>query len=356
MEENKKTALDKFNEITQSTPYIIIGIVITVAGLIIDILDLCQVTKGTVFIVIATVLTVIGIIALLISYFITRSQNQEIKKENETLKKEKEKNKKNETELLKQNHLLRNHINGGLEFSSNCVTISIKKSNGKYFYHFLYEKNFKIISDSIPTYFSAQFYANKHLTDREKAKEFYAKNSINWDDLKVRAYISYKNPGEKNFTKESKLLIENITDESNYIPFKIQYIIEKEKIKVNLECGCEVKLKYCYNVPINLWGSYINRTLSLDGEKAQVKFITEEDQNIETFIEGLSDTGSPHAILDTDYTIEVNHKNEETIKTITLVSAPLKKYRVRWNIEKLINDPAAENTTDGADQLGLTNI
>lgn len=355
-DKNKNTSLEKFNEITQSMPYVIGGIIITAVGLVVDVLNLCEITNGTVFIIIATVSTIIGILALLISYFIARSQNQEIKMENENLKKEKEKFTKHEKELLNQNQLLRKHINGGLEFKYNCVTISVKKSKDEYFYHFLYEKTFKIISDSVPTYFNAQFYANKHLIDREKAKEFYAANSINWADLRVRAYISYKNPEEKKFTKESRLLIENITDESNYIPFKIQYITYKDNIKVNLEKGCEVKLKYCYNVPINLWGSYINRTLSSDGEKAQVKFITDEDQDIEISIEGLNDTGVPYTIQETDYNIDLIHRNGDSIKTIDLVSAPFKKYRVKWDIEKLINDPVAVNTTDGADQLGLTNI
>ena len=355
-EKNNKKQKELFYKIVESRPYIFIGMIITVIGFILDILELCGIAKAVIITIIATILTILGVIILLIAFFLIKINYNDAKNINAELQNENTNLQNEITELKKENIILRNNATSGIKFSSNIVTISIAKNQkNEYYYHFEFEKQYTIISDYVPTYCNAQFYANKHLTNRKKAKEFYKENSVNWNELNVHAYISYRNPGKTKFSKEQELIIENITDESNYIPFKIQYIIKGKNARVDLKKNTEIKLTYCYNVPLKIWGSYINRTLSIDGEFAQVNFITETNQKIEMDVEGLYENGEPYT--NSELTCESNscHKNGKTINTVTLKSEPLKKYRVKWDIENLINSPDAENIVDGIDQLGLTN-
>ena len=106
------------------------------------------------------------------------------------------------------NELLREASHNGIQYTYNSVTITLNKNEKRYYFEF--EKHYKIISKITPTYYNAQFYANKYITDKDKAREYYNKNAINWYDLKVRATISYKLPNQKKYSKEEWLDIVNI--------------------------------------------------------------------------------------------------------------------------------------------------
>lgn len=242
--------------------------------------------------------------------------------------------------------LLEQNIHQGVKYTNNEVIVTLDKN--KKLYRFEFIKEFEIISDNSPRWYSAQFYANKILKDKNESKEYYENNIIKWEDLKVRATISYLHPGSQKFTNPVYLVIDNITDENNYIPFNIQYITFRDKRTLNIKKGTKVKLKYCYNVPIHLWGSYLNRTISYFGEPTVVRLKHATDTDFDIKVSSLN--GIDCAPLDTeDYIITIDEENEYTVRTITLKSYPFAKYRVWWDSEKYFeNDETTEDTADNS--------
>lgn len=222
-------------------------------------------------------------------------------------------------------------------------------------YRFQFEKHFNIITDIVPEYYSAQFYANKFITDKDKAKKYYEQNCIPWDKLKVRARISYRLPGERKYSKEKNLDIVNISDNSNYIVFKIIYRLYEIGVKIDLIKGTEVKIKYCYNVPITYWGSYINRTISCFGEKAKVILKYDLNSTLDYRVLRLKN-GAPFELEKTNYETEENVDDGRNVITNSLNCKPNEqiKLRITWNAEEYFQKGNL-NTQDGIDQLGLTN-
>lgn len=252
-------------------------------------------------------------------------------------------------EISKKNSridLLEQNIHNGVKYTNNEVVVTLDRN--KKLYRFEFIKEFEIISDNAPKWYYAQFYANKILKDKKMSKEYYKDNVIKWDDLKVRATVSYLHPGSREFTNPVNLVIDNITDENNYIPFNIQYTTFRGRRTLNMKKGTKVKLKYCYNVPIHLWGSYLNRTISYFGEPAVVKLKYDIGAEFDIKVSSLSGVGG--APLDTeDYGMYKDEENEYIVRTITLQSQPFAKYRIWWDSEKYFeNDKTTEDTADNS--------
>ena len=71
-EKNNKKQKELFYKIVESKPYIFIGMIITVIGFILDILELCGIAKAVIITIIATILTILGVIILLIAFFLIK--------------------------------------------------------------------------------------------------------------------------------------------------------------------------------------------------------------------------------------------------------------------------------------------
>ncbi len=251
------------------------------------------------------------------------------------------------TEISSKNakiDLLEQNIHNGVKYTNNEVVVTLDKS--KKLYRFEFIKEFEIISENAPKWYSAQFYANKILKDKKESKKYYRDNVIKWDDLKVRATVSYLYPGSPKFTDPTNLVIDNITDENNYIPFNIQYITFRNKRNLDIKKGTKVKLKYCYNVPVHLWGSYLNRTISYFGEPTIVKLKYDLDTELDIKVSSLSGVGGEPLVTE-DYSTNVDEENQYVVYTITLKSQPFAKYRIWWDSEKYFeNDKTTEDTAD----------
>lgn len=337
----------------ESLPAKIIGFSSSVLGLVLNTLILFGITDNMIISIIGIIIFVFGIVVLFIVSLVQHSRITELNKENEVYK---EKNTELSSTLKQVNSKYSGLLNlaySGMEFSYNSVTIDFDKD--KKMYHLQFEKHFTIITNIVPEYYSAQFYANKYITDKDKAKRFYKNNPISWEDLKVRACISYKRPKQKKFSDEKYLEIVNITDNSNYIPFKIMYRTYSKGEKINLIQNTQVRIKYCYSVPISHWGSYINRTISYFGEKAKVVLRYDSDADLEYSIVELKG-GAPCVIDNSQYeTIESYNNNKRNV-TFSLKYNPSegRRFRIKWDAEKYFEQEGL-NTVDGIDQLGLTN-
>ena len=347
--------MEKIRAIIESLPMKIFGIISTMIGFIMNILKLCGIGNEMFFSVMSTVLLFWGFFILLFILFVQHSDNKALVKEKETLL---DRNKKNEEEiekLKKRSNVLIELAYNGVEFTDNTVTIHFDKKNKMY--HLQFEKQFKIITDIVPEYYSAQFYANRFITNKEKAKQFYDKNPLDWNKLNVKAWISYKTPNSKKYTNDKPLEIVSICNNTNYIPFKIMYKHLKTGAKIDLIKDTEVRIKYSYDVPISHWGSYINRTISYFGESAKVILKYDSECKLDSDVVELKDGAPCDIIGDKDkYEMEFHQNASEKSTTFILKSHPgeCSRFRIKWDANEYF-DETDVNTEDGKDLLGITN-
>lgn len=345
--------MDKLRTIIESVPMKIISIVSTFLGLFLNSLRIFGITNDLTFSIVGIVLFLLGFIFMCICLFLQHIDIHRIEEEKKQISAD-------ISDIKKKNLDLENKYNGllevaynGMEFTYNAVTINFDEEGETY--RFQFEKHFKIITDIVPEYYSAQFYANKFITNKDMAKAFYEQNCIPWKDLKVRACISYRLPGEERFSNEYNLDIINISDNTNYIIFKIMYKIFRTGVKIDLAKGAEVKIKYCYIVPITYWGSYINRTISYFGEEAKVILKYNSNSKLNYRVLKLRN-GSPFELDKKQYDVESYHDDDRTVITISLSCKPHEqsKFRITWDADSYFQKENL-NTEDGIDQLGLTN-
>lgn len=116
-EKNNKKQKELFYKIVESKPYIFIGMIITVIGFILDILELCGIAKAVIITIIATILTILGVIILLIAFFLIKINYNDAKNINAELQNENTNLQNEITELKKENIILRNNATSGIKFS-----------------------------------------------------------------------------------------------------------------------------------------------------------------------------------------------------------------------------------------------
>jgi hypothetical protein len=337
--------IDITKKILTSMLFKIFSSVMVIIGYINDFHEFCNIWGGKFL----DILKYTFIILLIVSLTITYIQNKRKDKELKILD-----NLKKENEILKgENELLLETAYNGIKYTENKVKITFDLENQKY--HFCFEKHYIITSNIIPEYYSAQFYANKFITDKDKSQTFYRSNKILWKDLNVKACISYKRPDETRFSDGINLSIININDNTNYIPFKIKYNKLDNGKKIKLTRGTEVKLKYCYSVPIRYWGSYINRSVSYFEEKTIVELNYKNKCTLNVDIQKLLADGNPIELEQSKY--EINHSmesNDNKKIKIVLKSEKCCRYRITWDSKEYFGGDE-ETTVDGKDELGLTN-
>lgn len=347
--------MDKIKSVFESLAIKIFGFISTCLGFVINILKLCGVTEDLFFSVIGTIFLFLGFVVLLFILFVQHEDIKALEKRKNELLDMNEKNESDIIELKKQSNVLIELAYNGVEFTDNTVTIHFDKK--KKMYHLQFEKQFKIITDIVPEYYSAQFYANRFITNKEKAKQFYDMNPLDWNKLNVKAWISYKSPNSKKYTNDKPLEIVSICNNTNYIPFKIMYKHLKTGAKIDLIKGTEVIIKYSYDVPISHWGSYINRTISYFGESAKVVLKYDSDCKLDSDVVELKDGAPCDIIGDKDkYEMEFHQNANEKSTTFILKSKPgeCSRFRVKWDANEYFEETDM-NTEDGKDLLGITN-
>ncbi len=254
------------------------------------------------------------------------------------------KSEKRNKELENTRMILEKNIHNGIKYTKNEAIITFDKAKSEYRFEFI--KEYEIISDNFSKWYSAQFYANKFLNDKDKSKKYYEENPIKWDKLHVRAQISICNPEDNEFSEYQHMRISNVTNESNYIPFKILYTTYRRNRALNIKKGTKVKLKYCYNVPVSLWGSYLNRRISYFGEDTSVILKHAPDTELEIKVSLLSEpSGNPIDI--NNFKKTKDREGDYDTDCIILEPKPFAKYRIWWDSSEYFEkDSATEDTMD----------
>lgn len=344
--------MERIKAFVESTPIRVIGSISAILSVVSSFLKSLGIIDAVAGTIAAIILFVIGLIFIIPALFFQSEDIKQLKNKIDSILNDKDILLKKYEKSIEQNNCLIDFAYNGLKYTGNNVTITFDRNNERYYLQF--EKHFIVTTDIVPEYYSAQFYANKYITDKQKAKSFYHDHPISWNNLNVRACVSYKAPDKQNYTNEKYLEIVNIIDNSNFIPFKILYKTYKKGTKIDLAKGTEVSMKYCYYVPINQWGSYINRTISFFGEKASVTLKFDNNSELVYDVVQLKE-GSPCNLEPSDYVVkEFDNDAHKNIKII-FKSKPntISKYRVTWDAEAYFGKEDL-NTKEGIDQLGIT--
>lgn len=262
-----------------------------------------------------------------------------------------EKNRKLE-EQRQTIELLEKNISNGMRNYKNTATVTFDTKNEKY--NLVINKEYEIISDGIKWY-EGQFYSNKILENVSESQEFYKNNQISWDDLDVKAELSYKNIDEEDFSPIYELAVLRAAEGNNYKQFHIQYITKEGNDSLDIRKGAYIKLQYAYSVPIFLWGSYLNRYITFWNEEAEVYFKckNKEKLNIQNFKLFRADdlTGEPKKI---EIKVQKSDKMDGLhYYKIALPKQKFTKFIVWWDADKIFGKSGL-NTNLTADRSQLT--
>lgn len=295
---------------------------------------------------------------------------KEVKKENEELKKtikeinstgsqEQLKNlqtnlQKKEKELegeIEKRELLEQLVCDGKKYLDNQATIEFDIKSKKYKLSFT--KTYVIISDAIKWY-EGQFYSNMKLDDAVESQAYYRDHQVGWDELKFAAELKYQNEGEEKYSKTKQVKILRVAEGNNYKKFHIQYRTNDDD-KLNIKQGAKIVLTYSYEVPVALWGSYLNRYISYWGETASVKVKCLDKTKIrrEYFKVFQTDnhTGDKYICDDVEGVEDCKHNEAEM--TFKLPQKKSSQYSIWWDAESIFGIQNI-NTNMTADQSQLT--
>lgn len=243
------------------------------------------------------------------------------------------------------NNRLKQHIHDGLKYTKNRVKITVDLK--RKVYRFSFEKHFVVISSERPKWYKGQFYCNRYLENNEQTKEYYKANTPKWSELNVFANLKYCPPNSFTFSQPIKLKVVPITDDSYYIPFHIHYESESgANSTISLVKGTKVILNYGYEVSANLWGSYLNRTLSFFGEPSQVVFQYpyNNSSDVEVSLHRLSSSdGSPERIKKCEIT---SLQDNKIVYEIDLPRVSFARFRIWWDSDTLLGVQKTNNTAD----------
>ncbi|GHT52090.1 hypothetical protein AGMMS49982_11460 [Bacteroidia bacterium] len=245
----------------------------------------------------------------------------------------------------------------GLKPIDNCLKILFDKEKRKYSFEF--EKQFEIIATEVlPIRYETQFYANKFLTNGEKAKDFYEKNKIYWKDLGVGASVAILDNNGKKFGEETEVTINPKSISGNFIPFDISFVNKDTEKALNLKTGNTIKIKYWYSVPIFLWGSYINRHLSYYNEPLVVEIEYDKKYKSNKIIEKIESLigpkSTPSVLPEEKYSKTQSYHTSNIVQKIEFKGDRFERFRITWDSLSYFGGDET-NTEDGEDELGRTN-
>ena len=264
--------------------------------------------------------------------------------------------KEKETSELKKNiEELEVKICDGKKYISSKATIEFDLSDKKY--HLSFEKRYLILSEAIKWY-EGQFYSNKYLANAKQSNEYYKANPVSWKELNIRAQLRFKNKGKPKFSKSKEVSVLEVAEGANYKKFHIQYQTLDGKDNLQIKQGAEIILNYSYEVPVELWGSYLNRYISYWKEETEVSLKCKDEKKINdknNFKVYQTDdkTGKPFIVDDDVLVLEEDIQNGDKILKIKLPDDKCGKFSIWWDAEKIFNLPEL-NTDMTADHSQLT--
>lgn len=248
--------------------------------------------------------------------------------------------------------ILEKNISNGIKNHTNIANVTFDIKNRKYI--IVINKEYEIISDGIKWY-EGQFYSNKILENAFESQEFYSTNLISWDDLDVKAELSYKNINEDEFSPVYELAVLRAAEGNNYKQFHIQYKTKDGNDSLDIRKGAYIKMQYSYSVPINLWGSYLNRYITYWNEDAEVnlKCKNKNKLNIQNFKLFRADdiTGEPKKIEIKSHRLD--KRDGLYYCKITIPKQKFTKFIVWWDANEIFGENDL-NTNLTADRSQLT--
>jgi len=227
------------------------------------------------------------------------------------------------------------------------------KSSGK-----LEIKEYDIISENSKWY-AGQFYCNKILDSSERAQEYYEKHKISWRDLNIQAHIEHKNPEDDNWKPQIEVYVKRVAEGNNYKEFHIEYKTVPDKDVLGIKKGTKVKLTYTYDVPLTIWGTYLNRYLTYWREVSAVTILCQDRQKLDvaTFkLYEANENGDPVLVQGVEWSPTYKQQAGDLFARTIII--PTKRiccrYTAWWDATVFFGD-SVENTKMTSDELQLTN-
>jgi hypothetical protein len=247
---------------------------------------------------------------------------------------------------------LEKEVSEGKRLLKNGATITMDIENKKYLFKF--EKEYTIISSSNKWY-SAQFYANKILDNAEKSQQEYRQKPVSWDSLNCQAFLSHRKEGEEGYSNPVDAYVKKVAEGNNYKQFHIEYkTSEGDSLDVGL--GSDIKLTYSYEVPIDLWGSYLNRYVSYFKEDASVTIVCKDKDKLRhnnLKVYRYNENGIPVIVENIKWENEKVRDNGLDSRSIALYSEYQGRYVIWWSADNFF-DVEGYDTPIGPDESQLT--
>lgn len=255
-------------------------------------------------------------------------------------------------EYEKKIQLVEKEICEGKRILSNHATVKVDVKKKKYIFEFT--KEYIIISERTK-WFAAQFYCNKVLTDANESKKYYDENQVTWETLNIKASMKYMNAddNETEYNAPVDVLVKRVAEGNNFKQFHIEYkTVEGDLLPIKM--GTKIEITYSYEVPVQWWGSYLNRYISYFRESAYITIactekgkLTKNDLKLFRCNENGEPAIEPHAIW------KEGRVQDYYSRTIELDTTKTGKYVVNWDANEFFGETNL-NTPMGPDESQLT--
>ena len=252
--------------------------------------------------------------------------------------------------------ILEREVCKGIKMISNEASVTMNVDSNKYQLEFV--KEYEIISEN-SSWYSGQFYCNKILGSAEDAQEYHGKHKVSWEALSVQAHVQYKNPDDTDWSHQVEVYVKHVADGNNYKEFHVEYKTVSRKDQLDIKKGTRVKLAYTYEVPLDIWGTYLNRYITYWQEEATVTISCSDRQKLDDAVFKLYRTDEvrgPVLIENVEWSPSSKQQGSPLFSRKLIV--PAKKvccrYIVWWDAKRFFGD-SVENTVIVADESHLTN-
>ncbi len=205
------------------------------------------------FLVLAIVFAVANIVSLIINNKLNLIKEKKLKK------------------LENQIAQFENYVGDGKKMLINEAFISVDEQNEKYLISI--RKKFEIIDES-KSFYIIRLHCDKFLGHKDKAKEYYSANKVNWDEINLKVRLEITNSENKKDVYNDINIIE-VEKLDNYYFLKVEYkrkLASGQTSNILFKSGDIFELNYSFNISVNFWGSYIERPVSYFKETTNIYF------------------------------------------------------------------------------------
>ena len=248
--------------------------------------------------------------------------------------------------------ILEQEICEGKRLTKSEAIVTFDVSKKKYLLNI--KKEYQIISDRIK-WFECQFYCNNRLTDAKAAQEHYRINQVTWEELDVKASLSYKNPGDNDFCAPIDVFVKQVAEGNNYKRFHVLYqTLGRDSLDIRK--GSEIILDYRYCVPVEKWGSYLNRYVSYWCEETKISIAcSNKDKVRKTELKIYRTTNDGKPVLSQDGAWKDCKIGEKYAREMILKPSQCTKFIIWWDANEVFKVADKDlNTQIGVDELQLT--